>query len=172
MARPVAPEIARFLDALPDKTFNTLISHLDRSIKSLKLISFIIPCLGHFFLFSILLWRLWSHSDTILLFFPAPMRENESSSFSDLSSMMIKTSADLILMRLLYSVLYEFYCTHLYLRLTYGFRDTEVVFRKAKIRGTVSDLVAGNFRAYVHSILTSMRPNLLVNPGYLIETDC
>ncbi|KAF8889948.1 hypothetical protein BD779DRAFT_311086 [Infundibulicybe gibba] len=156
---------------------DSLITHLDRSPVREKIMTFQVPFWSHVILGGLLAWRaIRGSSQYSTLFFVLYgdffVKQNTSMSWT---WTVINLAIDLLLYKLVWPGVREFITGHLWLRLRWGFRETEIVFRKPTgwRRALLNGLPPEEFERQSTDILyRAIDPKLVsLNTGYLTRSD-
>ncbi|KAL0949008.1 hypothetical protein HGRIS_009107 [Hohenbuehelia grisea] len=175
---PLVPILERY-----GREHGRFITHLDRSPVVLKMFTFAIaPLLFNTLLACILIWRLYSTGNFYAPFLISTeigllrTRDHEDQT---LFWKVINVGVDIFLWKSIAPLLMRFATGHLWLRLRWGFRPTEIVFRQPSgWRAMMMQASAGsrsveeNRKALTESVMKAIDPGFLAsNVGYNTRKD-
>ncbi|KAF8889947.1 hypothetical protein BD779DRAFT_1519784 [Infundibulicybe gibba] len=147
---------------------NRFITHLDRSSVYAKIIAFQAPLWSNVALCGLLIWRGMKGTSRYILTKPNPTP-------TSWTWIIINGIIDLCLYKFVWPGVRTFITSHLWLRLRWGFRETEVVFRKPSDlqRTLLSGLAPEEFkRQYADILYQAIDPKLVFeNAGFLTKNN-
>ncbi|KAG7445946.1 uncharacterized protein BT62DRAFT_143987 [Guyanagaster necrorhizus] len=157
-----------------DTGHGSFITHLDRMPISMKVGIFLIPFTFNTIMATLIAWRAISASTryhiTAFLFVGELMPKHKAEPPSSWFWFCINILIDIFVYQFMFPVVKKFVLGHLWLRIRWGFRPIEIVFRKPTglRRGSLNKLPPDEFQlAYTQSIFQAIDPNFLkTNVGY------